>query len=99
VTEWSLVVTSWVGVTAGARHYYGYVVDDEYERKLRVTRPVTEADVGELGYRLGGRTERFDDRDEVLAAAVALWEAEHLGGRLLLGSPVYEATDRRVLAP
>ena len=97
--SWSLVITSWRGISAGASHWYGVIegpanVDESLQRH-ELRRPTTPEDVNE-GYFIGESTQRFNSRDELVAAAIDLWKTENLGGELLCGLPIYD--DREVLA-
>lgn len=83
MTDWHLQITTWAGLTAGARHYYGRIKDDDFEKPS-------------YDIRNSSGSIRFDDRDELIAAAVKFWETEELGGILRRGAPYYE--EREVLA-
>lgn len=96
MSDYHLAITSWSGVTAGATHFYGYIEADDYDgEKIRVKRPVTDDERQEEGWRHARTTERFNDRDSLIAAAIETWRSRGHSGRLYRGLPIYE--NREVL--
>lgn len=96
-----LEITTWIGVSLGAMHFYGELVgyiDDEYT-KVELKRKLTSAAVKELheygwsSVRAGDLFHGFDTRDDIRDEALATWQ-EHfpaalvlLEGRSAIGNP------------
>ncbi len=83
-----LEITSYIGVSYGARHYYGELrYGDE---RVQLKHRMSAADAARLnkahgwkGYRAGGLSEHFDSKDQVIALAVETYKT-HFPGAILL---------------
>lgn len=89
MTDWHLDVTSWRGVTPGATHYYGIIQDDDFDGpRHEILRVLDEAGARALSapdrygirddflWKAGDDTSRFDSKEELVAAAIALFKEE-----------------------
>jgi hypothetical protein len=95
-----LEITSFIGISLGASHYYGKIVgdvDDKYA-KVDLKRTLTTAGAAELTerhgddytYRAGQSVEGFDTKEEIIALAKATYKDHFPGAKVLvLGRYVY----------
>lgn len=99
---WSLDVTTFRGISAGAVHYYGTIKGrGEYRIEQMLTperaAALTAADSG-FTYQAGTWSNRFDTRAEIEAAALVAWRAVALDDDALVVGPSYSVGPRKPVA-
>lgn len=101
MTDWHLDITSYRGITWVASHYYGCVRDDDFDGPRHdVLRVLDEAGAKELSryddfpWKAGDDTGRFDSRDELIAAALVIFNEVAAPGETLWNrSSIYVERD------
>jgi len=103
MTDWHLDVSSYRGITPGASHYYGCVRDDDFEGpRHEVEHVLDAAGAKELSayddypWEAGMETGRFNSKDDLIAAALVIFEEVAAPGeRLWNRSSIY--VEREIL--
>jgi len=101
MTDWHLDISSWNGITPGAMHYYGIIRDDDFSGPRHdVLRVLDEAGARALSvgddfpWKAGDDTSRFDSKEELVAAAIALFEEESPDWDTTVAAPGERLWDR-----
>jgi len=99
-----LHITSWIGVSVGAQHYYAQLQDDtDYDRRIDLTRILTPAQAARANrdsffrVKAGQESKGFDSQDEIRTLAVKVWQEYFPDGDILLEGDWGTAEPLRIL--
>lgn len=89
----TLEIASWVGISAGASHCYGFLKsykDGQYP-SIELKKKLTKYDAETLNsidnhtsYKEGHKSKRFNSEDEVRKEAISIWKSEFPEAKILV---------------
>lgn len=86
-----LEITSFIGTSPGAIHYYGKLIDEHNDKRADVAKELTTAEARHLNegdfskaWKKGHLSERIETKDKVRTAAKMIWRKEFPDSKVLV---------------